>query len=238
MIWAFSNPKVGSEDEDDETKEPMFEHLRPSSESIKATARKLQVDHLRSEDCNSRILIQAHWERPDPGSRGSQESLSPPFDASSHQLSQRVYPQEGLHHCQLNELLTFNKVQNTPAGYTTPLPAIPGSHLVKTHITQNAPPHSLRSERPPASRPSMPPAGSKCEDSVEMGRPALAALVRLRALLAQGYRSLSSLCVVHQGAVCCRHYYASAIVFWLLCIITTTIVLIAATAFRSNHKRD
>ncbi|KAJ8376216.1 hypothetical protein SKAU_G00067960 [Synaphobranchus kaupii] len=221
---------------------------RSSSETIKAATSEPQFDHLHSEDWVSSILIQAHWERSIPGPRDSQESLSQPYEDNlpsstcyvpdDHQLSQRVYRHEGLRHCQVKELPNFSKIQKTPAGYSTPLPTISGSHLVKTNVTQNAPSHSLRSMRTQPSLPNMLPTGSSCEDSVETGHIALAALVRLQALLAQCCQSLNSLCGVHQDAICCRHYYACAVVCWLLCIITTTLVLIAATAFRSNHHGD
>ncbi|KAJ8279092.1 hypothetical protein COCON_G00061580 [Conger conger] len=217
---------------------------KSSPETSKPAASELHLDRLRWD---SRILIQAHWESSFPGPRDSQESCSQPnednlpsttFYASDHQLSQKAYRHEGLYHCQLNELPTFGKIQKTSAGNSTPLPTIPGSHLVKTHVTQNAPSHSLRSTRPQCSLPNMLPAGSSCGDSVEAGHIALAAQVRLRALLAQCCQPLNSLFGVHQDAVCCRHYYATAVVCWLFCIITTTMVLIAATAFRSPHNGD
>ncbi|XP_035268516.1 uncharacterized protein LOC118224838 isoform X3 [Anguilla anguilla] len=142
----------------------------------------------------------------------------------------------GLHHCQVNERPTFGKIQKASAGYSTPLPTIPGSHLVKTNVTQNASSHSLR--RPQSSLTNVLPTGSSCENSVEAGHIALATLVRLRALLAQCCHSLNSLFEVHQDVICCRHYYASAVVCWLFCIVITTVVLIAATAFRSPHNGD
>ncbi|XP_035268515.1 uncharacterized protein LOC118224838 isoform X2 [Anguilla anguilla] len=218
---------------------------RSSSETSKAAASEPRFDHLRSEGWDSRILIQAHWERSFPGPRDSHKSFSQPnednlpsstFYAPDHQLSQRIYCHEGLHHCQVNERPTFGKIQKASAGYSTPLPTIPGSHLVKTNVTQNASSHSLR--RPQSSLTNVLPTGSSCENSVEAGHIALATLVRLRALLAQCCHSLNSLFEVHQDVICCRHYYASAVVCWLFCIVITTVVLIAATAFRSPHNGD